>query len=159
MRSKHLLVGIVHVVVDRIKAGLARAGIPANRAAAAGAGLGRGIRNVIAVTGAAALESMIEAHPMADLVSAGLSKVVSGKSATWDGLRVERNAISVEGGAAGRYRRRQIRIAQGLVRESDLEVNIEILVGSLTEGTLHGQLVVVSSPAGIDGAISAEQVE
>jgi hypothetical protein len=58
------VVRVVHVVVDGVDAA-ARARVAAGRAFVRGRGLGRGVRDAVAGAGAATLEGMVEADPVA----------------------------------------------------------------------------------------------
>src|SRR5205085_7251842 len=69
------VVGVVHEVLDRIVAGVARAGI-LDRAAERGALLGRRVIDVIALAVTAALERVVQADPVADLVRGRVAFVV-----------------------------------------------------------------------------------
>src|SRR5690606_15651752 len=69
------VVAVVHEVAYRVGAGLVRAGVPALRAAAGLLPLIRGVLHVVARVGAAVLEGVEQAEPVAGLVGGGVAEV------------------------------------------------------------------------------------
>jgi hypothetical protein len=59
--------------VDGVGAFSSSAGVTLDRAAGSGRGLSRGIRDLVALAGAAALEGVVETNPVTDLVSESLA--------------------------------------------------------------------------------------
>lgn len=72
------LVGVAHVVVDRVIAGVVGARVAADGAAELVAALGGRVVDLVAVAGAAALERVVQAQPVADLVGGSDAEVVLG---------------------------------------------------------------------------------
>src|SRR5688572_17935978 len=73
------VVGVVHEVLDRVEPRSGRtlgAGVTARRAAERRRLLRRRVRDEIVALLTAALERVVEAHPVADLVGAGVAEVV-----------------------------------------------------------------------------------
>ena len=157
-RRENILIRVIHVVMDRIQAGLARARITTSRAPRAGARLGGGIRDVVAVAGAAALEGMVQTEPMADLVGGGVAEVVVGEGAAGEGGRQDRAAVVVPvvglGGDAGR----EVAVTKGVAEVLE-DVQVQVLVGALAERLLHGQLGAVDGPVAVDGVVGALEGE
>src|SRR6266508_1789617 len=86
------VVGVVHVVVDRVQA-RQRAGVAALGAAARRAGLRRGVAHLVVRRGATALEGVVQPEPVAGLVGRGLAEVVVGVVATRDRAVVHPDAV------------------------------------------------------------------
>lgn len=148
--------------MDRIQARLAGAGIPANGAAAAGAGLGGSIGDRIPGTGAAALEGVVQTKPVADLVSSGVAKVVVGRRTTGHRRAQDGAAVADLGGGAGAAAAGlgEVAVAE-VVAHLREEVDVERAVAALAEGALHGHLVAlgVVGPVGVDGVCGALEGE
>lgn len=58
--KRHLLIRVVHVVVDGVNTGLVRARVAASGAAGRGTSLSRGVVDLVAGARAATLESVVE---------------------------------------------------------------------------------------------------
>src|SRR5262249_32181997 len=129
------VVGVVHEVGDRIHAGL-RAGVAALRAAEGGAALAGGVVDAVALAAAAALEGVVEAEPVADLVGRGVAQVVGGGAAA--GERGEQHDHAVVG--------RVVRVVgrEGRPAEQPAAqvggVQVERLGAADAERRLHGRL-------------------
>lgn len=152
------IIRIVHIVINRVKSRLARARIPTSRTSRRSAGLRGCISNGIARPRTAALEGMIQPEPMADFVRDGVAKVVVRSATARYGGVQNTAAIIVEVVAAGRDGCRKVTVpkvsAEGLVK-----VDVEVAVGALAEGLLHGQLGAVVGPVGVDGEVGADEGE
>jgi hypothetical protein len=99
----HASIGaVIHPVVDGVNTA-AGASVLANGAAGSGGSLGRGVADLVTGTGAAALEDVVEAEPVADLVGGGGTLVVGGGSAAGQGVGQVDAAVEGEvgGGRAG----------------------------------------------------------
>lgn len=154
------VIRVVHVVVDGVDTGLAGAGVTADGAARGGRGLGGGVGNQVAGAGAAALEGVVEAEPVTDLVGGGVALVVVGQRAAGDG-RVEHGAaVLVEVGGARGDRGGEVAVAQVAAHVLE-EVDVQGRVGALAERLLHGELVAVAvlGPVGVDGLVGALEDE
>jgi hypothetical protein len=76
---------VVHPVVDRVNTA-AGASVLANGAAGSGGALRRGVADLVASAGAAALEDVVEAEPVADFVGGGGTLVVRSGGAAGQGV-------------------------------------------------------------------------
>lgn len=144
--------------MDGVKTSTVGARVTAGRASAGWAGLRGGIGNRVTSAGAAALEGVVETHPVADLVGDGLALVEGSRGATGNGAEQDGAAISDEVGRARRGSGGEVAVSQvaaGVVHE----VEVEVLVATLAESTLHGHLVRVPGPAGVDGAVNTLEGE
>ena len=95
----HASVGaVVHPVVDRVDAA-AGASVLADGAAGRRGALRRGVVDLVAGAGAAALEDVVEAEPVADFVGGGRALVVRRRGAA--GERVGQVDAAVEGEVRG----------------------------------------------------------
>lgn len=157
--SQNSLVGVIHVVVNGVQARLTRARIAANGAARGRASLGRGISDEVTVPSATTLECVIEAEPVTDFMGCCLSEVEAGSRSAWHSLCIEGDAVTVECRAPRRHRGREVCIAKGVALKANLEVDVQVLVRSLAQSSLHSEFVVVNGPARVDSAISAEKIE
>jgi len=146
--------------VDGVKTRLRRARVTANRAAAGGGGLSGGIGDVVTAASAAALEGMVETHPVANLVGGGVAEVVVGERATGDGAVEDGATVAVERSRARGDGLREVAVAEVTTHLVQV-VDIQGTVGALAEGPLHGHLVAlgVISPVGIDGTGDTLEVE
>lgn len=139
--------------MDRIRASLARAAI------ASGAGpvsilLGGRVSDTITRTITTALENVLEAEPVADLVDKRLSLAVldlvvvaGGDGGPDDGAAVLVEVCASRRVGAGRV----VAVARGASR-ADLvdDVDVEVAVGALAELLLHVELVLVGGPVAVD---------
>jgi hypothetical protein len=93
---------VIHPVVDGVNTA-ARASVLADRAAGSRGSLRRGVADLVAGAGAAALEDVVEAEPVADFVGGGGALVVGGGGAAGQGVGQVDAAVEGEvgGGRAG----------------------------------------------------------
>lgn len=154
----NILIRVIHIVVDRIKTSLARARVTAGRAATGSGSLGRGISDVIAVAGAAALEGVVETEPVADLVGGGVAEVVVGEVAAGQGVVQDGAAVVVPVVGLGGDRGGEVAVAESVAEVLE-DVQVEVLVGALAERLLHGQLGAVNGPVAVDGVVGALEGE
>lgn len=152
---KCLLVGVVHVVVDGVDAG-GGAGVAAGGAPGRGATLGGRVGDAVAA-GAAALEGVVQAEPVAALVDDGEALVVVGQGAAGHGAREDGAAVQDEVAVARGDVGGEVAVAQ-VVHAGD-EVEVEVGVGSLAQGRLHGDLARVRGPGGVDGPVGSSRGE
>jgi hypothetical protein len=99
----HASIGaVIHPVVDRVNTA-ARASVLANRAAGSRGSLRRRVADLVAGAGAAALEDVVEAEPVADFVGGGGALVVGGGGAAGQGVGQVDAAVEGEigGGRVG----------------------------------------------------------
>jgi hypothetical protein len=99
----HASIGaVVHPVVDGVDTA-AGACVLADGAAGSGGSLGRGVADLVTSAGAAALEDVVEAEPVADFVGGGGALVVGGGGAAGQGVCQVDAAVEGEvgGGRAG----------------------------------------------------------
>ncbi|TLS28684.1 hypothetical protein PpBr36_01471 [Pyricularia pennisetigena] len=144
-------------VVDGVKTGLVGAAVPADGAAAAGAGLGGSVVDQVALAVAATLERVVQTEPVADLVHGGLAQVETVDAAARNGSRGNGAAVQADGG--GGVGGGEIAVAQDAAGNAGQEVQVQVLVGSLAESGLHGRLAAVIGPGGVDGAVGALEDE
>jgi len=158
-KEKHILISVVHVVVDGVDT-TARAGVAAGGAARSSRRLGRSVVDAVAGGGAAALEGVVEVHPVTNLVGGGAAQVVGGGSTAGDGLAEDGATVENEvGGAASVARGGEVAVAEEAAAQVAEEVDVQVGVGSLAESLLHGLFGAVGSPVGVDGVVGADQLE
>lgn len=142
-KCSHLRRRVVHVVVDRVQAGVVGAGVTAVRAAGAGTRLGRGIIDVVAgAIAVVTVEGVGETEPVTSLVGADEADGVLGQGA----------AIAHKGIRALRGAGRVVAVSRGRGEDVD-DVEVHRLVAALAESSLHGHLLAVAlvGPVGVDG--------
>ena len=146
------IVGVVHVVLDRVEARFAGTGRGLlERAAGRGIGLVGGVGHVVAGRVAAALEGVIEPGPMADLMHRGHAEIVrpglagpgrsaSGKLAWWMHDAVELGRVGIpprEGGVAQQSAAGlggiEIERAGGVLAELGLHLDLGVGAGLVVE--------------------------
>lgn len=154
----NILIRVIHIVVNRIQARLARARVPASRAPTARRRLGRGIRHVIAVARASSLEGMVQTEPVADLVGGRVAEVVVGQRAAGQGVVEDGAAVVVPVVGLGRDRGREVAVAQSVAEVLE-DVQVQVFVGSLAQGLLHGELGAVDGPVAVDGVVGTLEGE
>lgn len=160
----HLLVRVVHVVVDGIAASNVRATISRRLAPVGSARLGRGIVDIVAVSIAVvAFKRVNQVAPVADLVDGDAAGAV-------DGATAGRNAA---GGGPGAHDaavvdevRRAIRRGDGVCAEAGVAlanvadvVEVEGAVVALAECLLHTVAVAVVGPVLVDGPVGVFEGE
>lgn len=158
-----LLVGIIHVVVDGVIAGLVWARIQAGRATRCIVTLSRGIADKVTTASAAALESVEKVEPVSNLVDSSSTQVVWLSSSARNSLRINNATVLDEGGGSSCHTRLgEVAVAKSsaaIQLGSINKVEVESAVISLAELPLHRNLAVASSPVGVCGEIGACQSE
>src|SRR5690242_5340872 len=149
--GKHLLVGVVHVVGDGVKAGLVGAGIAGCRASRSILRLSSSVGNEVTVASAAALEGVEQTEPVADLVGGGVTKVEIRLRTAGDGGGVDDNTVEGESLGAGCNGPGEIGISEP--RSAGKEVDVQVTVSTLAESLLHGQLSPVVGIVGVDSPV------
>lgn len=145
--------------MDGVDTGSVGARVTASGASAGGAELGGRVGDEVAVAGAAAaLEGVVETHPVTDLVGDGVAKVVVGGAAAGHRGVEDAAAILVEGVGAGRNGGGEVAVAEVAAQVLE-EVDVERLIGALAERLLHGNLSAIRGPAGVDGEVGALERE
>ncbi len=144
--------GVVHVVVDGVKARNARARVTASGASRRRAVLSRSVVNLVTGAVAAALEGVEETHPVADFVGGGTALVVGSGRAARDGASEDGATIADESAAAGGSVGREVAVTQVRAQIAE-EVKVERGVVTLAELTLHGHLIAVASPLGVERSV------
>lgn len=157
--ERSLLVGVIHVVVDGVSAATA-AGITASGAARSSRRLSRSVVDGVARGRAATLERVVKVHPVTDLVGGGAAQVVGSGATAGHGLAEDGAAIDDEVGRAGGVAGRgEVAVAEKTAAEVSKEVDVQVSVGALSESLLHGLLVAVGGPVGVDSPVAADKLE
>lgn len=148
IRRLHILIGVVHVVLDGVKTLAVRARVLAGRAAKGGLGLVGGVVDAITGVAAAVVESVGETEPVTDLVGGGAAQVVRGVAAG-EGAGADGAAITGDVGP-GLVVEGQAAVAEGTVRVGQ-EEQVEGVVAALAEGATHVVTIQVGGPVLVDG--------
>lgn len=157
----HLLICIVHVVVNRIETLLVWACVASSGAAKSGRGLSRRVRHSIGVV-AAALKRVLETEPVANLVHRDATQVVLvGVGRAVDDVVVHGAAIQEPSvGARDNVVNGVVAVPRGTGCLEVLDVvQVQVLVGTLAELLLHVEPVEVGGPGRVDGVIDIGEDE
>ena len=97
---------------------------------------------------------------MTNLVGGSAAQVVGSGGAAGYGLTEDGAAVEDEVGRAGRVAGcREVAVSEKTAAKVAEEVDVEVRVGTLSESALHGLLVAVGSPVGVDGPVTADKAE
>ena len=147
---------VIHIIVNRVDAST-WAAVLVGWASRGSSRLRWGVRDLVAITGAATLENVVETEPMADFVRERLALVVVGRATAGEGRVEDDNTIVLGGTLVVRW---ESSIAQEALSISSLESNgVDVERGSITfaKRGLHVRLGLctwadVGEPVGVGGA-------
>ena len=158
---------IIHIIMNRIRPGAARTRILLRiaRTPIRTLRLGRRIPNIIPTPATRVpLERMQQPQPVARLVHRRLAHIVPVDGALRDGAERDVAAVAhVHGGrGVGADVGRERADAEIAARRVGLEVEVQVFVGALAQGALHGDVdgvVAADGPGVVDGPGGVAEVE
>lgn len=137
--------------MDGVQTSLRGARVAANGASARLAGLSRSISDKVTAAVATALKGMVQAHPVANFMGGGLAEVVALLRTARSSAMENGATIAVELGRPVGDALWEVAITQVAADVGHI-VEVEGVVVALAERTLHGHLIAVVGPAGVDGS-------